>query len=258
MFTLVGWYQNIDPGAAFTALDALADQHVTVTGDDIRVPTLNQIVAVAVGAENSVAPRARLVSPSLRRKTNPLIVPLNVAAAASVEPNSPQRVVDLRSNPIPLVVGENLNCEINSNPAVAQDQWGLVWLADGPIAPVTGAMFTARATSATAVAANVWSNVAITFDEDLPRGRYQVVGLRGESASMIACRLVFPGGGWRPGVLGLDAVDDLQHPMFRLGGMGIFGEFEDTEPPTVDVLADLADATQEFYVDLIQLREGPG
>lgn len=256
-FTLIGFYENVDPAGAFNALTALADQHITVSGDDVRVPTLSQVVAVAVGAENTAAPLARLVSPSLRRRTNLYLAPLNVAAAASVEPNSPQRVVDLRRRPVPLVVGENLNVEVNSNPAAAQDQWGLVWLADGPITPVEGAIFTIRATSSTALTANVWSNVAITFQEDLPRGRYQVVGLRGESASLIACRLVFPEGGWRPGVLGADAVDDLQHEMFRYGGLGVYGEFEDTTPPTVDCLADLADATQEFYFDLIQLREGP-
>lgn len=256
-FTLIGFYENVDPAAAFNALTALADQHITVSGDDVRVPTLNQVVAVAVGAENAVAPLARLVSPSLRRRTNLYLAPLNVAAAASVEPGSPQRVIDLRRRPIQLVTGENLNVEVNSNPVAAQDQWGLVWLADGPIAPVEGAMFTIRATATTDLTANVWSNVAITFQEDLPRGRYQCVGLRGESASMIACRLVFPEGGWRPGVLGCDAVDDIQHEMFRYGGLGVFGEFEDTTPPTVDALADLADVDSEYYLDLIQLREGP-
>ncbi len=248
-----------DPGGAFNALTALADQHVTVTGDDIRIPTLNQIIAVAGGAENAVAPRMRLVSPSLRRRSNFLISPLNVAAAAAVEPGSPQAVVDLRSQPLPLVLNENLNAEVLSDPVAVQVQWAVVWLADGPVAPVTGAVFSVRATSSTALTANVWSNVAITFDEDLPRGRYQVVGLRPQSAGCIAARLVFVGGaGWRPGALGTDAVEDIQHWMFRYGMLGVYGEFEDIEPPTVDFLSVSADATQELYLDLIQVREGPG
>jgi hypothetical protein len=257
-FTLVGWLEDIDQAAAYANLAALADQHVTVAGDDIRVPELNQIIAVAGCIDTTVAPRARLVSPSLRRKSNFMVAPLNGQAGAAQEPDSPQAVVDLRVNPIPLIVGENLSVETLANPAAVQDQSMLVWLSDKAITPVTGNIFTVRATSATAAVANAWTNVPIAFDEDLPRGRYQVVGLRPESAGMVAARCVFVGGqGWRPGALGCDLVGDIQDPMFRNGNLGVWGEFEDTDPCTVDVLSISADATQVFYFDLIQVREGP-
>jgi hypothetical protein len=55
--------------------------------------------------------------------------------------------------------------------------------------------------------------------------------------------------------LGSDLAQDLQHPMFRYGGLGILGEFEDIEPPTIDGLSVSADATQEFFLDLIQLSK---
>jgi hypothetical protein len=258
MFTTVGFLESVDPAGAFNALTALADQHISVRGDDVLVPTLAQIVAVAAMAESAVAPLVRLVSPSLRRRTNLYVAPLNTAAAAAVEPGSPQAVVDLRRQPVALVVGEALNAEVNSNPVAVQIQSCFVWLADGPIAPVSGPIFTIRATSATALVGSVWSNVAVTFQEDLPRGRYQVVGFRAESAGMLAARLVFVGGGPRPGVLGCDLVSDIQDYIFRYGELGVFGEFEDTEQPTVDCCSISADATQEFYFDLIQLREGPG
>ncbi|MGH7409853.1 MAG: hypothetical protein ACREJ6_02150, partial [Candidatus Methylomirabilis sp.] len=186
------------------------------------------------------------------------IDPANVAAAAAVEPGSPQAALDLRAQPIVLVVGEQLNAEINTNPVAAQIQWCIVWLSSGPVEPVRGPVFTIRATNAVALVGSVWSNQPITFQEDLPRGRYQVVGFRPESAGMIAGRLVFVGGGPRPGALGADAISDIQHPIFRYGELGVWGEFEDIEPPTVDCLSVSADATQEFYFDLIQVREGPG
>ncbi len=259
MFTIVAFHESIDQAAVFEPIAAVADQHVRVVGDDIQVPTLNKVVAVAVMAESAVEPRARLVSPSLRVLSRPMLLPLNVLAAASVPPGDPQRVVDFRTSPLELVVGEQLNLEILANPVAAQRQGGIVWLADGPIVPVVGKIFTVRATSATAAVAGAWTNVAVTFDEDLPRGRYQLVGLHAISANMIAARAVFVGGvGWRPGALGGDATSDLAHPMFRMGHMGVFGEFEDIEPPTFDVHAVAADATQQFYLDLIQLRSGPG
>lgn len=256
--TTVAFYENVDQAGLYNPCAAIADQSVRVTGNDIQVPTLNQVVAIAVGLESVAARRARLVSPSLRVKSNYQIVPTNGQAAAAQEPDSPQAVVDLRETPLVLVVGEQLNLELLANPVAAQDQWGVVWLADGPVAKAGGAIFTVRATSATAAVAGAWTNVAITFEEDLPRGRYQLLGLRPESTGMVAARAVFVGSGHRPGALGADSHGDQQHPMFRMGGLGVWGEFEDIEPPTMDVLAVSADATQEFYMDLVQLRSGPG
>jgi hypothetical protein len=257
MLTLVAYYESVDQAAAFVALNGVADPHVRVTGDDIQVPTLNQVVAIAGGVDTTVAGRARLVAPSLRAKSSYMIAPLNGQAAAAQEPDTPQAVVDLRASPLVLDFSEQLNFEAFANPAAAQVQWGCVWLADGPVVAISGAMFTVRCTSATALVAGAWTNVALTFDEDLPRGRYQIVGFRPESAGMIAARLYLVGGTWRPGALGCDLVGDQQHSMFRNGGMGVMGEFEDIEPPTVDALAVSADAAQVYYLDLIQLRRGP-
>lgn len=258
MWTLVAYSESIDQAGIFEPIAAVPDQHVRVVGDDIQIPTLSQIVVVAVMAESAAPPRARLTSPSLRVLSRPMIAPLNVGAAAAVLPANPHRVVDLRSSPLQLVVGEQLNLEILANPVAAQRQSAIVCLADGPIVPVDGKIFTVRATSATAAVAGSWTNVALVFDEDLPRGRYQLAGMKALSANMIAARAVFVGGaGWRPGVLGNASVDQLENPLWRIGGMGVFGEFEDIEPPTLDVLAAAADATQEVYLDLIQLRAGP-
>jgi len=137
-FTTVAFLESVDPAGVFNALTALADQHITISGDDIRVPTLNQILAVAAGVESAAAHRARLVSPSLRRTVNIELTPLNVAAAGAVEPGSPQAVIDFRRRPIPLVVSENLNAEVLSDPVAAQIQWVTVWLGDGPPASGSG------------------------------------------------------------------------------------------------------------------------
>lgn len=256
MFTLGAWYESIDQAAAYANLAAVADPHLNIIGDIIHVPELNKLVGIAAMIENTVANRARLISPSLRRIGNFMVAPLNCQGAAAVEPDSPQSVIDLRENPLELVKGENLTFEALANPGAAQIQSAVAFFADGPISPVKGKIFTIRATSATAAVAGAWTNVAIVLDENLARGRYQIVGMQAISAGMLAARFVFVGQAWRPGVLGCDLISDQIHPMFRMGGMGVFGEFEDTDPPTIDVLAVSADATQEFYIDLIQVREG--
>ncbi len=259
-FTLAAWSQSVDPAGAFVALTAVADQHLTVVAANIQVPTLNRVIAAAAGVETTAAQQARITAPSRRVLALQRIAPTQGNAAAASLPADPQHVMDLRASPLLMVTGEQANFEINSDPAVVQIQWGLVWFADGPIAPIAGPMFTIRATSATALVAQTWTNVPLVFAENLPRGRYQVVGFRFQSANAIAGRLVFVGAGalgWRPGALGTTNDRHLEDDMFRYGGLGVWGEFEDIEPPTVDGLAAAADATQVVYFDLIQIRAGP-
>jgi len=256
-FTTIAFYEHVDQGGAYVALNGVADQHVRVVGDDIQVPDLAQVILVAGGVEGTTAYRARLVSPSLRERSLFQLAPLNSASATATEPSSPPAIVDLRDNPVVLVKGEQLNFEALADPATPEIQWGVVWLADGPPTPIKGPMFTARATGSTTLSAGSWTNVALTWDEDLPRGRYQAVGLLPISAGMIAARFVFVGGGYRPGALGNDALSDLGSEIFRYGRLGVFGEFEDNEPPTIDCLAVSADTIETFYIDLIQIRKGP-
>jgi hypothetical protein len=95
MFHLGCWYQSVDPASAYVQLAAPADPSLNVTTPYIQVPALNQIIWVAGGAENTVAPRMRLVSPSILMKARNHITPLSVAAAGPVVPTSPHAVMDL-------------------------------------------------------------------------------------------------------------------------------------------------------------------
>ncbi len=261
MFTTLAFQQSIDPAGVFTQVaPAGAEQSVTIRGNAIQVPTLSQILAAAAGVEIAVESFARFVSPSLRQLLLENIEPFSSAAAGAVTPASPHPVLDRRTSPVPLVPGEALTFELSSNPAAAQIQWGVIWLADGPVAPVAGPIRTARATGATALVASAWTAVPLSFTEDLPRGRYQLVGLRARSAGLVAARVVFvgPSAQARPGCLGSIAQQHIHHEMFRMGQLGVWGEFEDIEPPQIECLAVSADAAEDFYLDLIQTRSGPG
>jgi len=257
MFHLAAWSQSIDPAGVFSALNAVADTQLTVAGKNIQVPVLARILALAAGVETTVAQQARLSAPSRRVKALQRVAPTQGNAAAASLPSDPHHVIDLRDTPLTMVAGEVMQFEINSDPAAVQIQWGLVWLADGPTAPVLGDEFTLRADGTTALVSQAWTLVPLVFAENLPRGRYQVVGLRVQSASLIAARLVLVGNVWRPGALGTNNDRHLEHPMFRHGEMGVFGEFEDTDPPQVECLAAAADAAEVVYLDLIQTRQGP-
>jgi hypothetical protein len=260
-FHIAAWQQAVDPAGAFVALNAVADPVLTVAGANIQVPSLNRIVALAAGVEQAVAQQARLSAPSRRVLALQRITPVQGNAAAASLPASPHRLIDLADTPLQMVTGEQASIEINSNPAAVQVQWGLAWFADDALKPTQGNYFTVRADAAQLLVANAWTNAAIVFAENLPRGRYRVVGMRAQSAGLVAARLVFVGTGsqgpWRPGVMGCISDSHLEYPGFRYGQWGPFGEFEDTDTPTVDFLSATADAAEVVYLDLEQMRAGP-
>lgn len=262
MFHVVAWQQAVDEAGIFAAINAVADPVLTVLGANIQVPSLNQVVALAAGVETTAAQQARLTAPSRRILALQRITPTQGNAAAASLPGNPHRLLDLADTPLQMVTGEQATIELSANPAAAQIQWGLVWFADADLKPASGNFFTIRADAAQLLVVSQWTNGAIVFAENLPRGRYRVVGMRAQSAGLVAARLVFVGTGaqgpWRPGVMGTNSDSHLEYPGFRMGLWGPFGEFEDTDTPTVDFLSTTADAAEVVYLDLEQIRAGPG
>jgi len=244
--TLVAFDENYGAAATLDAMTAVADPHVRVSGDDVWIPDALPFLAGYIAMAATLT-AARIESPTLRTLTPIDVAPLDLAA----EPSTPAAYIDLKSNPKLIGAGEALN--FKATVSAAARALGLAVLCDGPIAPVVGEIFTIKATAAATLVANAWTNAALTFAQSLPHGRYQVVGMRAQSAGLIAARLVFPGYAWRPGCIGADAYSDLVHEAFRGGKLGVWGEFEHDVPPTADFLSISADTTEEVWLDLIKI-----
>lgn len=253
-FHVAGWAENIDAAGAFVNLAALVDDRLFTQGDDIRVPDLNRVIVAAGGADAVVEPRMRLTSPTLDELTRYEVSPLNSQNAAGVEPDSPQKVDDLRQNPLLLGVDEILQVELFGNSAAVQDQWCLLWFADQTPAPVTaGRPFTVRGTGTTTLVDITWTSVTITLDDNLPPGNYQIIGLRPESLGCVAGRVINRlGDNNRPGALGCDTVIDIQHPIFRHGALGVWATFPFTQLPAFEFLSVIADTAEVVHLDLVR------
>lgn len=205
-----------------------------------------RIVGAYVGAPTAEV--ARFNSPHLRRvTTGRYLTPLST----TVEPGSPPAWVDLRSTPIEVKENEPLNLQVeNDGAGAAETVVGLVWFSDGgtnPVAPSAKSFWT-RATGSTTVTADQWSGVATTLDNDLEEGTYKLLGVVGIGATMVGWRVRRIADNHRPGGLAMDAVSDLighQQPWAN-GGLGVLETFEHDEPPTIEVLCDAADTSQEF------------
>jgi len=273
-FTLVGFHENID-AATLDYITALADPHITVSGDNITVPTLSQIMAaLAIGVNIT---QARLESPSLREIALLDIVPVlredvpgkhahtenlagtytQNATTADARCAQPELFLqDFFDRPIPLVVSEVLQAKIAEDGAVTRNTV-LVWLGDG-IDPVpAGKLLQVRTTWSTTLTAYAWTNASLTFDQTLPAGRYAIIGAHAYSDNLLGYRFVIPGLWQRPGGVGVGDQYAPTPSRFRRGKAGSWGEFEHNLPPTVDLLAAAADTSGVIYLDLVQVRAGP-
>ena len=246
MFTLIGYSASQDTSGTLTTTAALADPHVRVSGNDVSIPADLPFIS-GVYAIGATMTRAALVSPSIRRRYPFEVFPVD----ASATPTDPWHFHDVSQSVIQLDVDESLNFQFAESGAGAQRGTGLVWLSDGPISPdANGEFFTIRATGTTTLSAYAWTNCPLTFNDTLPAGTYEIVGMHAISTGAIAARLVIPQFAYRPGVICSTSANVYSAEKFRYGNYGVFGSFSHMTPPTVDFLSSSADTSQTVYLDL--------
>jgi hypothetical protein len=248
MQTVAAYFQNGDFANADTLLNAVADQHLAVSGKDIRVPpVMKNLIGAWVGTVAATRTSAQIQSPSLRPLANQE-VSLMFGAANGM---SDDDVVFWQKAPRELAEDESVNFQVNTDDAAAQDHMALMWLSDGPLQPVNGKIITIRATAAITQVNGVWTAGALTFTQKLPVTDYQIVGMRAIAASGQGARLILPGSPWRPGCIVSNANSVSEFGLFRYGNMGVWGEFNINQPPQLEMFGGTATA-QTVFLDLIR------
>lgn len=241
-------YESTASLAALTAITPVPDPTVAVIGNDIRIPpAIPNIVGVAAMINSGLGtPRVQMVTPSLRA-----IFPLDVSGIvngltfALIPP-----ILNLWETPIGLVPLEPMDAFVQNGANVVNR--AVVWLADGAIKPTTGKIYTIRATATATLVTATWVNSgALTFANTLPAGHYQLVGMRALSNNQVAARVFFVGYPWRPGVASQQGEFAQEWYLWRYGNLGVWGEFDNTIPPTVDFLG-VTDTAETLYLDLIK------
>lgn len=245
---LAGWYQSVDQGAAAADIDAMADETLFASGDIVRVPGgVSNLAGAAYVSAASTFTTAQVQAPSLRSLANFDALPANITAT----PANPPALSWMGSNPLSLTADESMTFNTNTDNGGAVGIYGFVWLSDGALPPANGEILSVRATAAITLAAGVWTNGNLTFGQDLPYGDYDVVGMRVQSTNLIAARLVFPGGRWRPGALAANTASDVDSTHFRHGASGVLGSFNTNSPPSLDAVG-VSDSAEVVILDLIK------
>lgn len=248
---LVAYYENMDGGGVMQPIAAVPDSILYVVGDQVRVPAELPFASGGLcTTEGTTFTDAQLRTPTLRNLFYPSLAPAIFDNAPSgalyMDPVTP-------ANPMALTGLEQMEFWVNTDNAGATPIWGYVWLQDGPVQPVPGPMMTMRATASVTLAGGNWVNGQLTFDQALPVGDYQVVGMKVYASGMAAARLVFQGYAWRPGVISGETNASGNFDCFRFGRSGVLGTFNNNVPPTVDFIGAAGAVTPVVYLDLIKV-----
>lgn len=196
--------------------------------------------------------RPRFSTPGLRRLPLPQIRPAGITAA----PASPSPIEWIPEEFAPKVLkNEGFVVQTTNTNAGAQDHRAAVWLESAFEAAPVGPCWTIRCTGAVVTAANVWASGVLTVVDQLPQGRFAIVGMSVWGTNVTLARLIFANGGLRPGVLGTRTVEAVLYPQdnFRFGRQGLFGYFENTTVPQLELLSEGVTTTQEVFLDVVPI-----
>lgn len=247
-FTLVGYYENVDTGGALTQINAVPDQHITFDNKDILVPdwASNFLQAVAM---NDTITQSRVSAPSLRQRSELDLTPNGITTTNSVISG----IMNRADRPLSLTPGEGLRFSVAETSSGAIGCYGFVWLEGERTPTPDGEIETIRATSTTTTTPSVWTLCKLDLSQQLRSGKYAIVGLRVESATLLAARLVIPGSAYRPGVIGARSPNHMRVDVTSNRQLGSWGEFEHTFVPQLEVITATADTAQTVYLDVIKI-----
>lgn len=246
MFHLVAHYGSIG-NTANTGINAITDVTLSIRNNHITPGRPMMLrAALGFGAEllrvRNNSARVRAVSPNYLPQT------LHAAALPVDVP-----VVDMMNNPFRIDAAEELIWEVSNDAVGPTDTYVLNWLYETMQPAPQGEIFTIRGTSTTASVANAWTAITMSWDFQLPAGRYAIVGGQYYAATGLAFRTVIDGQVLRPG--GVANVQESARTWDKQlnGGLGLWGIFDTVTLPNIEVLNGGAVAVHTIYLQVVRL-----
>lgn len=241
---------SVADGATYAAVASIADQSVNIqnsryTFQEDRKVTMAYARGVAVAA-------FRITTPMWRQVSYPSIWPWESAAA----PGNLPPINFLGNSGLTILRNDELGveCSNSSGGAVTVDVG--VWTQKQQRPAPGGGITSVRCTGAITGVTRAWTSGVLTFEQQLPSGKFAVVGFDVMGANLVFARLIFPQQQERPGVVTQQAVGEYNWPNLRNGGPGNLGEFYTYAPPQLEVYCIGANTAQQAYLDLVRLEGG--
>lgn len=251
MFHLAAFFKTEAGAATLDNITAVQDQSITIDANGNFLFQNDGWKVQAMAALGATLGQARLRSPFLQSIFLPDLYP--VIVSATVPDNAKVSLYGQYGPPIRKNDPINLQATVTG----AGDVFGLMWVGDGAYAPPPGPVYQFPMTATATLVKGAWVNAPLTSTQQLPSGSYAVVGMQIIGTAVLAGRLVFVGNNnVRPDVIGQPTLGfDILNQPFVDGAFGLFGTFDNTSPPTIDLLGLAAGAqTPQVWLDLVKIR----
>lgn len=236
MHNLVACFASVAQDAALSNVTPVTDPLITIQNSRFIFPTAVDIGAILANVPDGS--RARINTPSLRNIALPEIYPVKITAENGTNPP----IQGPMWGTLRIPQNDEFGVEVSRAGAGAADCFIGIWYAPGRTPAPGGPVITMRATATIVLTAGTWVAGSLTFDQSLPYGRYAVVGMQATIGDAMLARLAFPGQTqYRPGVPVVEAYGSYVNPqVFRMGNFGLFGTFDSTAQPLLEVLGHTA------------------
>lgn len=248
MHHLLAFYSSIAASSTNSKINAVEDGLQTIVSNNFL---LNDPVKVQRCYINGLGiVEARYNIPSMRSMTLPRIHPVDKAASPSNDPS----VMHYGDYGPKIMAGEGISLECStdatSGPLAA---YGLLWVAKAFVPAPKGDCFTIKATASVVTTVGVWNRGSLSLENDLPPGKYAVIGADAQGTNLEALRFRFPGQDVLPGVVTQQADGEFLTDHQRFGQMGLFGVFGNITLPTIEVFGYGTTTTQTIYLDVVKV-----
>lgn len=245
---LAAYFASLTNGSTNAAVAAINDGYLTrTTANNYILPLQGKLRAMYSAGVSLTA--ARLNTPSLRYVGLPFVGPVNLALAVP----SPANITDWGDMGPTIPTADEISVEHTLGGAAPENEFSLVWFNFGMRPISAGPTYRIRFTATITGAAGTWVSGSMTPDSTLPAGRYAVNGMDAFGTNLVAARLIFPGGGSRPGCLCRNTTGLIPDRMFTNGTMGLYGLFDSVNVPNLEVFVIGANTAQTVFLDLTRV-----
>lgn len=246
MHHVLAFTATMTAGSTNEQVAALSDGIVTISSNQFIFDRDMKLWAAYV--QGATITEARVNTPAFRVIALPRIEPVNVAAL----PGDLFPLCDWRMNPTTIKKTDGVALETSNGAGAGERHWGILFVGEGVVTEPRGEVYTIRAAGTTTVTANAWSQCNLTFEQTLPGGEYEILGMRFISTTAVAGRIILAGGGFRPGCIGVASQAQDDRNLFRAGKFGSYGTFKSYAPPVLEALCTGADTAQTVYFDVVR------
>lgn len=246
MFHLAAYFATTGP-VTNGDIPALRDDVLFIQNNHFVYPADLHLFWAYCGAASLT--RARINSPKLRQISPWYLRPISVGLLPSTNPN----IALANDQPLALRINEEVALEVTDTVGTTENLYGLIAVGDAIMPVPQGDFYNLRVTHGTTVVASNWTTVSLTYEQQLPVGRYAVIGGEYFSTTAVAFRLILDQQYMRPGMIAFQSAGGRLPYIIGTRDLGIWGYFQTTSLPRMQVLCNAADTSGEGYIQVVKV-----